>query len=202
MTPTDVNIVRLAPLGDVARIQPGYLSRTRVRTVATGTHALLQGRDVSTGGNLHLDAAVRFKPERDADLYQVSQGDILLAARGHDHHACLIDVHLDNVLASSVFYIIRALQNAVLPAYLTWSLNQPKAQAALAVASSGTGIVYITRSSIECLPIAIPPLRVQHQIVDAITLLRHSHFLQAQLETKREQLTHALCRKATGTIKD
>ncbi len=90
---------------DVARVQPGYLSRTSVHSVSTGTHRLLQARDISPQHGVRLDAVVRFMPERNPDLYRVSRGDILLTARGQDHRACLVDVDLPDVLASSVFYI-------------------------------------------------------------------------------------------------
>ncbi len=189
-------------LQNVARVQPGYLSRTSVLHEPTGTHRLLQARDVSPRHGLRLDALVRFKPERNPDLYRVSRGDILLTARGQDHRAYLIDMELSEVLASSVFYIIRPIESLVLPRYLVWWLNQPEAQATLDFAAHGTGIGYISRPLMEVLPVVVPPLDVQQRIAETMDLWRRQHSIQARLDQKREQLIHAVCRQAVGVEKD
>jgi hypothetical protein len=185
----------LVQLRRVARVQPGYLNRAGVRSSPVGTHLLLQARDISPKGDVRLDAAVRFIPERNADLYRVSRGDILLTARGQDHRAHLIDTDLEDVLASSVFYIIRPREGMV-SGYLAWWLNQPATQAALESASSGTGIGYIARPLMEQLPVVVPPLGVQRRVAEAMDLWRRHRSLQAHLDQIREQLIHAVCRQA------
>jgi len=183
---------------DVARVQPGYLSRTSVRAVSTGTHRLLQARDISPQHGVRLDALVRFMPERNPDLYRVLRGDILLTARGQDHRACLVDVDLPDVLASSVFYIIRPRKELVLPGYLAWWLNQPDAQAALESASRGTGIGYIARPLMERIPVVVPSLDQQRRIAETMRLWRRHQSIQSRLDQKREQLIHAICREAVN----
>jgi restriction endonuclease S subunit len=183
-------------------VQPGYLSRTSVRSALSGTHRLLQARDVSPQHGLRLDTVVRFRPERNPDLYRVSRGDILLTARGQDHRAYLVDVDLSDVLASSVFYIIRPREDLVLPGYLAWWLNQPDTQAALESASRGTGIGYIARPLMEHLPVAVPPLDVQRRIAEAMDLWQRQQSIQARLDQKREQLIQATCRQAVGLEKE
>lgn len=202
MQSTDNTYTRHCGLGAIAHVQPGYLSRTSVHSVSSGTHRLLQARDVSPQLGLHLGAAVRFKPERNADLYRVSRGDILLAARGQDHRAHLVDVDLDGVLASSVFYIIRPREGVVLPGYLAWCLNQPDVQAALDAASSGTGIGYIARPTIEHLPVVVPPFDMQRRISEAVCLWKRQQSIQTRLDQKREQLIQAICRQAVGLKKE
>ena len=189
-------------LQDVARVQPGYLSRTSVRPVSTGTHRLLQARDVSSQRGLCLDSVVRFVPLRNPELYQVSRGDILLAARGQDYRAHLIDMDLADVLASSVFYIVRPCKELVLPGYLTWWLNQPDMQAALETASCGTGIGYLARPLLEALDVALPSLEVQRLIADTMNLWRRQQSIRAQLDQKREQFIQASCRLAVGLDKE
>lgn len=201
MLATDNNLVHVE-LRDVARIQSGYLSRERVCSSPIGTHLLLQARDVSPHSGLQLNTAVRFKPERDADLYRVSCGDILLTARGQDHYAHLVDVNLDNVLASSVFYIIRPREEVVLPGYLAWYLNQTDVQIAIETASSGTGIGYLARPAIEHLPIIVPLLEMQHRITEIMNLWRQQQNLQTRLDLKRKQLIHAVCRQAVQMEKE
>ena len=201
MSTTD-KVGRRTELRHVARVQPGYLSRTSVHHAPMGTHWLLQARGISPQHGLRLDALVRFKPERSPDLYRVSRGDILLAARGQDHRAYLIDMSLSDVLASSVFYIIRPIEGLMLPGYLAWWLNQPEAQAALDFSSHGTGIGYISRPLMEALSVVVPPLDAQRKIAETMDLWRRQQSIQARLDQKREQLLHTVCRQAVGAAKE
>lgn len=202
MLSTDKHNAMNLELRKISRVQPGYLSRTSVRAVPSGTHRLLQARDISPHHGLLLDALVRFKPERNPELYRVSRGDILLAARGEDRRAYLVDVELTDVLASSVFYIIRPREDAVLPAYLAWYLNQPCMQAILDAASHGTGISYIARPVVERLSVVVPPLVTQRRIVEAVDTWKRQQSLQDRLDMKREQLIQAVCRQAVGLEKE
>lgn len=201
MNSTDQYIQACKELRDVARVQPGYLSRSSVRSVPSGSHRLLQARDISPRHGLCMDAVIRFKPERNPELYRISRGDILLAARGQDHQAYLVEMELSDVLASSVFYIIRPRQDVVLPAYLAWCLNQPNMQAIIESASHGTGIGYIARPELEQLPIVVAPFDVQRRIVEIMELWQRQQSIQASIDRKREQLIQAICRKAVGLKK-
>lgn len=183
-------------LADIARIQPGYLSRSRVRSTATGTHRLLQARDISAEDGLRLEGIARFRPERNPDLYRVTSGDILLAARGQNHSAHLIELELEDVLASNVFYIIRPRVEIVRPSYLAWFLNQREIQAALESASRGTSMGYIARSTLEKLRIVVPTRHVQERIERTIYLWRQRKRLQASLDKKCELLIQTACRMA------
>lgn len=183
-------------LRKVARIQPGYLSRQGVRSTPGGTHLLLQAKDVSLESGIQPDDAVRFRPQRNPDLYQISRGDILVAARGRDHRAYLVTEDLVDTLASNVFYIVRPRTNDVVPAYLAWWMNLPCVQAQLDAGSRGTGIGYISRQTMEHLPIVVPPLDVQDSIAKVIGLWQEKKNLQIRLDQKREQLIQAICRQA------
>ncbi len=189
-------------LADVARVQAGYLSRTRVEASTDGTHRLIQARDVSEHGEIDLETLVTFNPERNPKLYRVSRGDILFIARGHDHHAYLIQVDLTDTLASSVFHIIRPNQATVQPAYLAWWLNQPGAQTAIKMGSRGTAIGYVSRRHIETVPVSLPPRATQQRIVDTIALWERRRSLQSQLDHRRQELIQTLCRRAVRPEKE
>ena len=202
MLSTDRHNLGYMSLRDVARVQPGYLSRTSVHAVPSGTHRLIQAKDVSPQHGLQANSLIRFKPERNPELYRVSRGDILLTARGKNHWACLIGLDLSNVLASSVFYIIRPLEGVVLPGYLAWCLNQPDMQAAIESTSCGTGIGYITRSKIEHLQMVVPPIDMQRRVVETMNLWQRQQSIQARLDRKCEQLIQAICRQAVAPEKE
>lgn len=187
-------------LCEVARIQPGYLSRSRVRVSSAGTHMLLQAKDVAPNGSVRFDEAVHFMPQRNAALYRVSRGDILLAARGQDHAAHLISEDLANVLASSVFYILRVRSNLLHPAYLAWWINQREAQAYIKANCAGTGIDYISRQALEQLPVKVPPMAIQEKIERVVALWQRHKLLQASLQDKKEQLIQAVCNQAVRRL--
>lgn len=183
-------------LREIACVQPGYLSRSSVQSNPAGTHRLLQAKDVSAEAGVRLDDAIRFHPERKPELYRISRGDILLAARGQDHHAYLIADELTDTLASSVFYILRPHSERIRPGYLAWWLNQPQVQARIDAGTRGTNIAYLSRETLEQLTVPLPELAVQERIERVIALWRIRKTLQAQLDTKREQFIHASCRQA------
>lgn len=195
MSSTDEQNAVTLNLSRVARIQPGYLSRSAVRPAPGGTHRLLQAKDVSPDAGVRTDGTVRFHPERNPDLYRVSRGDILVTARGRDHQAYLIAEDLDDTLASNVFYIVRSCTDRIVPAYLAWWLNLPQVQAQIEAGSRGTGIGYISRQTIEQLPVVVPALEAQERIAGAIDLWRQKKLLQTRLDEKRELLIQAVCRR-------
>ncbi len=189
-------------LPTVARVQPGYLSRQGLRSAPNGTHYLLQARDVSPRAGIRSAGLLRFRPQRQPELYQIGRGDILIASRGREHQAHLVQQDLVDTLASSVFYIVRPRAKRIVPAYLAWWLNQPQVQAQIASGARGTNIGYIARQVLEHLPIVVPPLKVQNKIAEVLELTQRQQALQAQLDQKREQLIHAVCRQAIRTEKE
>ena len=180
-------------LSKLVHIQPGYLSRGRVHSVPDGTHRLLQAKDVSADGGVRLENAVRFRPERRPELYQVLRGDVLVIARGQAHRAHCIDEDLPNTLAAFSFYILRPDLSRILPGYLAWSLNLPPVQAQINAASRGTGIRYIRRQALGNLRIQVPTLAVQHDIERILELWHRIRSIQLRIDEKREQYIQLVC---------
>lgn len=179
-----------------AIIQPGYLSRTKVRSSRSGTHRLLQAKDLSRDSGIDWSDVACFRPERNADLYQVSRGDILLLARGRSHWAFLIAEDFANTLASNVFYIIRPDTATVRPAYLAWWLNLPEVQSQINACSCGTGIGYINRQALGSIMVVLPPAEVQSRIEAVVSLKQRQVSIQTRLDHKRDQLVQLVCKHA------
>ena len=189
------NISCRCELRDIAFVQSGYLSRSKVLPLPSGTHRLLRVSDVSPDGVVDADTAIRFQPQRNPELYRISRGDILIVARGEVHYAYLISMDLINTLASSVFHIIRPRKEIVLPDYLAWWLNQPDVQAEINLNSRGTGIGYVSRQDVEHLTVVLPPINVQNGIVKTINLWQLRKEIQTRLDGAKEKLIQAICRQ-------
>lgn len=202
MTPTDHIESTNVQLLDVARVQPGYLSRGRVKSAADGSHRLLQAKDVSEDGGVRLDEAACFQPERKPELYQVSRGDILVVARGQDHRAHHVDQDLSNALAAATFYIVRVTTERIQPGYLAWWLNMPGVQAEIEANSRGTSIRYIGRETLENLRVPVPALDVQRRIERVASLWRQKKLLHSRIDQKREQYIQAVCQQAVRQAKE
>ena len=183
-------------LSKLVHIQPGYLSRGRVRSVPDGTHRLLQAKDLSADGGVRLENAVRFHPERRPELYQILRGDVLVIARGQEHKAHCIDEDLPNTLVAFSFYRLRPNSSRILPGYLAWWLNLPSVQAQINAESRGTGISYISRLALENLHIQVPTLNVQHEVVRILELWHKIKSIRRQLDEKREQQIQMVCQLA------
>ena len=183
-------------LSELVHVQPGYLSRGRVRHATDGTHHLLQGKDVCEADGVRLDTAIRFHPTRRAELYQVSRGDVLVTARGQDHRAYYVDQDLSDVLASATFYILRTDVSRLRPGYLAWWLNLPRVQSSIDTASGGTYISYIRRQALENLLVPIPALEVQRKIERVVFLWRERNALRARIDEKRRQYIQMVCQHA------
>ena len=189
-------------LSQVVHVQPGYLSRDRVRSASDGTHHLLQGRDISENHGVQVEGAIRFHPKRRPDLYRVSRGDVLVTARGRDHRAYYVHDNLSNVLAAATFYILRSDAGRILPGYLAWWLNLPGVQSAIDKESGGTDISYISRQALENLTIPVPELKVQHRIERVVVLWRQRNVLRARIDEKREHYIRTLCELAVRRAKE
>ena len=183
-------------LSELVHVQPGYLSRGRVRSARDGTHYLLQGKDVSESGGVRLETAIRFHPERRPELYQVSRGDVLVTARGQDHRAYYVARDLPNVLAAATFYILRPDVSRILAGYLAWWLNLPRVQSAIDKAAGGTYISYVSRQALENLRIRMPAFDVQQRIERVVFLWRERSALRARIDQKREQYIQTVCQRA------
>ena len=202
MRPTDHTESGNVQLLDVARVQPGYLSRERVKSAPDGSHHLLQAKDVSEDGGVRIDEAACFHPERKPELYQVSRGDILVVARGQDHRAHHVDQDLSNALAAATFYIVRVTTDRIQPGYLAWWLNLPGVQAEIDANSRGTSIRYIGRETLENLRVPVPALDVQRRIERVTRLWREKKSLHSRIDEKREQYIQAVCQQAVRQAKE
>ena len=180
----------------IASIQVGYQAKARIKERARGTHRLIQGKDFDSFHRLRSENLTAFFPERKPEIYSVRKGDILFQARGVVHFAYCIEDDLKDTLAAGSFYILRTKNEDLLPQYLAWWLNQSKAQAWFQSQARGAGMSFISKSTLSCLQVRIPPISVQKKVVKIVTLARHEQFLLNRLASTRSRLVKAVCIKA------
>jgi len=190
-------MTKAASLQTLADIQVGYQAKAGINGGRRGTHRLIQSKDFDSFNRLRFENLTAFFPERKPETYSVRKGDILFQARGMAHFAYCIEDDLKDTLAAGSFYILRTKTETLLPQYLAWWLNQPKAQAWFQSQARGTGMSFISKSTLSRLQVQIPPLSVQEKVVKIVTLTRHEQFLLDRLSSLRSRLVKAVCIKAT-----
>jgi len=186
----------LRKLKDIAEIQLGYQPRTRMRADPSGSHRVIQIKDVSEDGVVGYSDLIRISPEREPGRYEVRKGDVLFISRGNRLRSALVGTPPFATMAVSFFYILRPDSDVVEPAYLAWAINQPDVQAQVRKDAMGTGIPHIRREPVEDLRIGVPALEIQRQVLKVQELLTREERLVARLLRRRRELATAVCAQA------
>lgn len=181
----------LARITDIAQVRTGYTFRGgREGSAGVAVRAVQIGdlRDVTVirPGSLSLalwDGA--------GEVPALKEGEVLLAAKGSHNRAALLDrtSAAEPVVASSQFLILTLRPNAgVIPDYLCWVLNYPSTQRELAELRRGTNIASISKAALLQVPVPVPALDVQQQILRLQRLWDEERALYAALAQNRETM--------------
>ena len=190
---------------EIADIRVGYQSRTRIDEKPEGNLTIIRPADFDNAGDIIFRALKHFSPSPNIDILKdlIKMGDVLFQARGHNHQAYLIEEDLEKTVAANTFYIIRIKENVkILPAYLTWLINQPKLQVYFKKGQGVSTIPFISKTVLAHAPVLISPLKVQENIIKAIQLWHREKGLLQQLICKKEILIQEAARKAAAYFKE
>ena len=184
----------LSALGDLAYIQniPGYPFRGKVPEVLDGGVRVVQMKDADQAAGVNWAGTTRteLKGKRTPDWLQ--KGDVLFLLRGSSNFAvCLGDVPFKAV-CSPHFMLIRVTSSVLLPEFLAWQINQAPAQRHLHQEAEGTLQLSIRKAGLEGVPIEVPPLAVQQQIVSLTKAAREEAAICHKLMENREAMIRVL----------
>jgi len=155
-------------------------------------------KDVDDSAGLIPEACLRIKDEPgryEKHLLQV--GDVLLQSRGSKFPSVVFDKPLHAVAALGL--IVVRPGSEVLPAYLSWLLNQPRMREALRAVAQGTYIPFLSKAEVEGLNVSLPPLETQQRVVQLDVLRRRERVLQAELVKLTDQYSDAVVWKAIAS---
>jgi len=185
-------------LKGLAEIHPGYLNRATIRPSKTGSHYLVQARDVDAGIiNIGDAALIRFEPEMSSRDVPLRDGDVLFMTRGTKNYAALLTQVPEPSLAAASFFVVRVTGKEVDPAYLAWYLNQPMATRYFTQHSGrGVHMPVVRRAVLEEMEVPVPPLATQKKIAELFRLSLEEQSLTKELLEKRARLMHAACLRA------
>jgi hypothetical protein len=181
---------------DMASIQTGYQFRGKIEPVEEGTHRVIQPKDIDDRGRLQEQGLDRVTPKRDVDPFLVRPGDVLFLSRGSRPVAVSVVEPLEATFASSYFFLVRPVQGLVRPRYLAWAINvalRPQ----VATLMQGTHVPQVSIADFGDLPVDLPPLGVQDQIVALDDLGRRERHLAEEVARRRAELVRLACIRAS-----
>jgi hypothetical protein len=181
-------------LTDVSTVSVGYPFRGVMTEVeCTGTF-VIQLKDVTLNQNINWSMCLETELTGKRKPEWIKEGDVLFSARGRNNHAVFVE-NMPNdmkVVASPHFFILRALNDEVLPEYLAWLLNQPPCQRHFKKKAEGTLTKSIRRGVIEGVPIIIPSLQKQKAIINIANTIKQEQQILKQLIHNGESTLNAI----------
>lgn len=173
----------------------GHPFRGSIENTLDGEVAVVQMKDVDPEGGLNDSNLYRVHVTGRKKPDYLQRGDILFIGRGFRLFAVLVDRDLESTVAGSHFFILRMRPNGqgVRPDYLAWYINHSRAQRYFSQYVVGAALPHINRTTLENLPVIVPPLEVQEQIVNAhLCRLKEKALLERLIAKKKQFLDHLL----------
>ncbi|MNQ95460.1 hypothetical protein D3C85_1110190 [compost metagenome] len=181
-------------LNQIATISAGHPFRGKIPEVDSGSLAVVQMRDTTPEAGVDWSMCLRSEPTSKKEPDCLQTGDILVAARGNQNYAVLVDINNAPLpaVAAPHFYVVRLMSEVLSPEFLAWQLNQPPCQRYFELHAEGSAAKSIRRQVLEETPIGIPSLTRQQAIMNMVNTLREERRLMQQLQRNGEQMMHTI----------
>lgn len=181
----------LSPLNALAMIRTGHHFRERIEPEKEGNIRVIQSKDFAEGPSVDISSLVPVVLESPKEDLIVQPGDIILRTRGGiNYPAAIINAIAFEALPVFPLLLIRIHSKEILPGYLAWYLNQSSAQKILQEEAKGTFIPTVSKTVLSKLPIPVPSLKAQKDIVALSQLISEENQLLMKIAAKRQGLTN------------
>lgn len=180
-------------LKSIATLQSGIYAKPD----RDGEVFYLQARHFDANGYFDRTLKPDLRLEGKVGNHLLHPGDVLFVAKGYHNFAVNYQSPMGRAVASSVFTIIRVFRpETVMPEYLTWFLNHPRAQAFFKTESRGSDLPSLNQKSLEEFEVLIPSLPKQRAIVAFHALCKKEKGLRQRLEALRDNRDQQLLLQA------
>lgn len=177
---------------EIADIHSGYPFRRSVEHSPEGSFAVIQIRDIMNDRTFDYENLARVRDIQPKHHHLLQKGDLLFIAKGTNNVAVHVTKNLSKTVASANFLIIRIKSERVLPEYLAWYISQRPAQQFFRKHAPGTITPSISKAALSQLPVPIPPLEKQREILRVQSMADAELRLVLQIQAKRAQLIEAV----------
>lgn len=171
-------------------MRAGYPFRGGVVPAEHGPAWVVQMKDLDGAGGVRWAQVVRAHlPGRKAPDW-LRASDLLVVARGNRFHSACLDPPPGPTVCGPHFFRLRVRPGVpLLPAFLAWQINRAPAQHFLSSHAEGSDQLSVRRGVLEALPVAVPPLEMQHAIAGlAVAANEECRRLEALIRNRQQQL--------------
>ena len=179
-------------LKQIARICAGYPFRGKIVENASSANRVVQMKDVTENFTVRWDTLVHANPEGKRAPDWLGAEDILFIAKGNNNIAIYLESVPGNVVCSPQFYLLQSKTMDILPEYLAWAVNQKPAQDYLRKNREGSGTQSVRRGVLEDMPIVVPSLVTQTEIIALNQLVRKENNTFEALRRNRQLMMNSL----------
>ncbi|ALA25950.1 restriction endonuclease subunit S [Piscirickettsia salmonis] len=179
-------------LCEIAEIRPGYPFRGTITPVANTGTFVVQVRNTNASGEIHTSGMITTKLTGRKQPDWLQQGDILFVAKGAKYFAAYVKQLPTKTVCSPHFFIVRIKNEhskTILPEFICWQLNQIPAQRYFKTTAEGSMYVSIRRQVLENVPIILPSIERQAQLVALhSSAVKEKKTLQKLITNRQQQL--------------
>lgn len=185
-------------LGELAFTQLGYSFREGLSADPSAPVRVVQMRDLCDDHVVDLENAARVDLDPPANQW-LQRGDILVRSRGESVTSAIVDADVDAMIAAAPLLRVRVTNPAIRPQYLNWIINQGPSQVYFAKNIEGSNVKMISRRALEELPIEVPSLEQQEQVIHLAGLAaREKRLVQVIGKHRDELLSHVMLNYVKG----
>ena len=189
-------------LKHLASIYTGFTIRESVSYLAHGDIKLLQSKDLPKDNPvINPVALTRIDWKYDSKPHYLDHGSIVLLARGEPQAYLFNGQISDKVIVGHIFIVINLTSNIVNPEYLTWYVNHSSmAKRHFEINSKGTTLNMTSISTVRELPLVVPTIQEQHEILSRNQQANDEAKMFRNLAALRQEYNHAFNEQLITTI--
>ena len=157
-----MGICKLSQLIDV---KPGFPFRGKIEASPNGGVKAVQLKDIATYGSVDWESVIAVELGGRKTPEWLKADDMLFSARGTRNFATWLGHVPGEAVCSPHFFHLTNPSSKILPAFLAWQINQEPAQQYLRSSAEGSRLPNIRRKVLEDMPISVPSIEKQRQII-------------------------------------
>lgn len=178
---------------DIATIQMGYSFRSKLEASENGNIKVIQMKDLLDDNTVDCSGLMKIDMQPPKEQHFARIGDLVFRSRGQINTSAVILENPEEAIVASPLIKIRIINHeTVLPEYLNWYISQTDAQRYLTSVQAGTSVNMIRTQQLEQMPVHIPSLSIQKNIVELAALSARERTILNTLAEKRDKYISTL----------
>lgn len=176
-------------LSDYAELDGGFSFRGKIEATPGENLPVVQMKDLTDDNRVSLEHAIHVHHNLYDDKFILRQGDLVFRSRGKTPEVALVEEAIEEALLVAPLVRIRP-GDRVLGEYLRWVINREDSQNFLKGHMRGTASKMVSKQSLSELPIEVPSLDRQQEIVALINAAWREQKLYQQIAEKRGKFSN------------